>query len=225
MNDSQEDDPSSYSIFQSYFNPTGPKKPTKVFIPFQLWGDFLEAAKQMTIDYNKKIKVPNQRPYSNGGNNKPKPTLGKSNPKPQQVHFHGNDPPPDNSPTETSTQTLVMNVYLMVEWTHLILTMSCQLSRPRLENLNTHQRYVFARANQCTNHLDDKGGNGGLAGADIRILKKDRKINIVGIDHHELTGLDFHTQKGPLIAIFHEYTHLGKGRSIHPAQQMEWFNY
>ena len=32
------------------------------------------------------------------------------------------------------------------------------------------------------------------------------------------------TQKGPIIGIFHEYAHLGKGRSIHAAGQMEWFN-
>ena len=32
------------------------------------------------------------------------------------------------------------------------------------------------------------------------------------------------TQMGPIIGIFHEYAHLGKGRSIHAAGQMEWFN-
>ena len=32
------------------------------------------------------------------------------------------------------------------------------------------------------------------------------------------------TQKGPIIRIFHEYAHLGKGRSIHAGGQMEWFN-
>ena len=32
------------------------------------------------------------------------------------------------------------------------------------------------------------------------------------------------TQKGSIIGIFHEYAHLGKGRSIHAAGQMEWFN-
>ena len=31
------------------------------------------------------------------------------------------------------------------------------------------------------------------------------------------------TQRGPIIGIFHEYAHLGKGRSIHAAGQMEWF--
>ena len=132
-----------------------------------------------------------------------------------------------------------MNVYLMVEGTHLILTMSCQLSRPRPDiHLKNHQeksipqRHVFARANQSTNHLVDRGANGGLVGADMRVLQKpDRKINIVGIDDHELTCLDvvtaaalLDTQKGPVIGIFHDYAHLGKGRSIHGNGQMEWFN-
>ena len=66
----------------------------------------------------------------------------------------------------------------------------------------------------------------------MRILQKtDRKISIVGIDDLELTGLDdvtaaalFDTQKGPVIGLFHEYAHLGKGRCIHAAGQMEWFN-
>ena len=58
-----------------------------------------------------------------------------------------------------------------------------------------------------------------------------RKINIVGIDDHELTGLNvvtaaalLDTQQGPIIGIFHEYAHLGKGKSIHASGQMEWFN-
>ena len=67
----------------------------------------------------------------------------------------------------------------------------------------------------------------------MRILQKtDRKINIVGIDDHELTGLGvvtaaalFDTQKGPVIGIFNEYVHHGKGRSIHAAGQMEWLNF
>ena len=52
----------------------------------------------------------------------------------------------------------------------------------------------------------------------------------MGIDDHELTGLDvvtaalFDTQKGPVIWIFHESAHLGKGRSIHASGQIEWIN-
>ena len=66
----------------------------------------------------------------------------------------------------------------------------------------------------------------------MRVLQNThRKINIAGIDDHELTGLNvvtaaalMDTHKGPIFGIFHEYAHLGKGRSIHAAGQMEWFN-
>ena len=105
-------------------------------------------------------------------------------------------------------------------------------SQDSSRKIKVHQRYFFARANQSANHLVDRGASGGLAGANMRILQKpDRKVNIVGIDDHELTGLDvvtaaslLNTQKGAVIGIFHEYSHLGKGRSIHAAGQMEWFN-
>ena len=98
--------------------------------------------------------------------------------------------------------------------------------------IQTHQRYVFARVNQSNHHLIDRGANGGLAGADMRVIHTThRKINIVGIDDNGLTGLNvvtaaalLDTQKGPIIGVFHEYAHLGKGRSIHAAGQMEWFN-
>ena len=71
---------------------------------------------------------------------------------------------------------------------------------------------------QSNHHLIDRGANGGLAGADMRVIHTTpRKINIVGIDDHELTGLNvvtaaalLDTQKGPIIRIFHEYAHLGK---------------
>ena len=60
------------------------------------------------------------------------------------------------------------------------------------------QRYVFVRANQSTNHLIDRGTNGGLADADMNVL--------VGIDDHGLTGLDMvtgaallDTQKSPVL--------------------------
>ena len=60
----------------------------------------------MIIDYNKKMKVANPAPQFNGGNTKPKSTLGQSNPKPQQVHFHENDHSPDDSSPEAPTQAM-----------------------------------------------------------------------------------------------------------------------
>ena len=38
-----------------------------------------------------------------------------------------------------------------------------------------YQRYVFTRANQSTNHLIDRGANGGLASADMRVLQQKQK--------------------------------------------------
>ena len=59
----------------------------------------------------------------------------------------------------------------------------------------------------------DRGANGGLAGSDVRVIHKThRKINIQGIDNHEVTGLDvvtaatlLNTSQGKVIGIFNEY--------------------
>ena len=62
------------------------------------------------------------------------------------------------------------------------------------------------------------------------IYKTNRKINISGIDNHEVTGLDvvtaatlLNTSQGKVIGIFNEYAYLGKGSSIHSSGQLEWF--
>ena len=114
-----------------------------------------------------------------------------------------------NPPPGTSTQTLVNKCI-------------AESGIDRNLKIQTHQRYVFARVNQSNHQLIDRGANGGLAGADMRVIHTTpRKINIVGIDDHELTGLNvvtaatlLDTQKGPIIG----------GFSIHAAGQMEWLN-
>ena len=57
-----------------------------------------------------------------------------------------------------------------------------------------------------------------------------RKINIQGIDNHEVTGLDvvtaatlLNTSLGKVIRIFNEYAYLGKRSSIYSSGQLEWF--
>ena len=57
-----------------------------------------------------------------------------------------------------------------------------------------------------------------------------RKLNIQGIDNHEVTGLDvvtaaslLNTSQGQVIGIFNEYAYLGNGSSIHSSGQLEWF--
>ena len=137
----------------------------------------------------------NPKPYFNGGNSKPKPTLGKPNPKPQQVHFHENDHSPDTPHPEDSTQAMVDECLTDggIDPSDIDTVLSAfkdKSGRPSQDSprkIKVYQKYVFARANQSTNHLVDRRANGGQ----MSILKKtDRKINIVGIDDHGLIGLD-----------------------------------
>jgi hypothetical protein len=95
-----------------------------------------------------------------------------------------------------------------------------------------HITYTFAHLNTSSHlQLVDKGANGRWAGVDVKVLIKIvRKVNISGIDNHELTGLDmvtcasmYETNHGRVIEILHEYAYFGHGRSIHSSAQMEWF--
>ena len=209
-------------------------------LPPHIWETLSESTKQMIIEHNKKVKLNNPTPYPIGSKTKPIPTLGKSTPAPQQVHQHSQDEPTEEPPPDTSTQTLVNKCLAAsgIDPTYIQNVMSVSHAKRNISShdssrqTQTHQRYIFARVNQTNHQLIDRGANGGLAGADMRVIHTTpRKINIVGIDDHELTSLNvvtaatlLDTQKGPIIGVFHEYAHLGKGRSIHAASQMEWFN-
>ena len=105
------------------------------------------------------------------------------------------------------------------------------LSAKRSPRIQVCQHYLFQHANHTNQQLVDHGANEGLAGSDMRVLHKThRKINIQGIDNHEVTGLDvitaatlLNTSQGKVIGIFNEYAYLGKGSSIHSSGQLEWF--
>ena len=214
--------------------------PQKSFLPPNIWETLSESTKQMIIEHNKKVKLNTPTPYPCGSKTKPNPTLGKRTPAPQQVHQHSQDAPTEEPPPDTPTQTLVNKCQAEsgIDPTDIQNVMSVSYAKRNISShessrqIQTHQRYVFARVNRSNHHLIDRGANGGLAGADMRVIHTTpRKINIVGIDDHELRGLNvvtaatlLDTQKGPIIGVFHEYGHLGKGRSIHAAGQMEWFN-
>ena len=228
---------SPYSVYQSSFHP---KMPQKSFLPPNIWETFSESTKQMIIEHNKKVKLNNPTPYPRGSKTKPNPTLGKPPPAPQQVHQQSQDEPTEEPSPDTSTQTLVNKCLAEsgIDPTDIQNAMSVSYAKRNISShessrqIQTHRRYIFARVNQSNHHLIDRGANGGLAGADMRVIQTTpRKINIFGIDDNELTGLNLvtaatllDTQKGPIIGVFHEYAHLGKGRSIHAAGQMEWFN-
>ena len=113
---------SPYSVYQSSFHP---KMPQKSFLPRHIWETLSESTKQMIIEHNKKVKLNNPTPYPSGSKTKPNPTLGKSTPAPKQVHQHSQDEPREESPSDTSTQTLV-NKCLKVALTLQTFKMLCQ---------------------------------------------------------------------------------------------------
>ena len=105
------------------------------------------------------------------------------------------------------------------------------LSVKRSPQIQVCQCYLFQHANHTNQQLVDHGANGGLAGSHIHVIHRTyRKINIQGIDNHEVTGLDvftaatlLNTPQGKVIGIFNEYAYLWKGSSIHSSGQLEWF--
>jgi hypothetical protein len=80
--------------------------------------------------------------------------------------------------------------------------------------------------------LVDRGANGGVAGNDVCVLFKTFcNVDIKGFDNHQLTHVPIgtvggfvSTQKGPVIAIMHQYSLLGKGSSIHSPCQLESYH-
>ena len=237
---STDPEPVEHSPFSAYQSSFHPKMPQKSFLPPHIWETLSESTKQMVIEHNKKVKLNNPTPYPSGSKTKPNPTLGKSTPTPQQVHQRSQDETTEEPPPDTPVQTLLNKCLAEsgIDPTDIQNVMSVSQAKRNISShessrqIQTHQRYVFAGVNQTNHQLIDRGANGGLAGADMRVFHTTpRRINIVGIDDHELTGLNvvtaatlLDTQKGPIIGVFHEYAHLGKGRSINAAGQMEWFN-
>ena len=98
--------------------------------------------------------------------------------------------------------------------------------------VKVHRQYVFARANKGATQLINRGANGGLTGSYMCVCQKmSCKINIVGINDHELTGLPIvtasmviETNQYPIVGIFFEYAHLRQGSSIHASSQLKWFH-
>ena len=80
--------------------------------------------------------------------------------------------------------------------------------------------------------LVDRGGYGGLVGADVYILERTgRKVSVTGIDDHELPDLDIvtcvaliQTNHGKVNMIMHEDEYYGRGNTIHSPCQIEWFH-
>ena len=234
---SEPPEPLSYSLFQSHFQGSSTSNTQKIFLPKPIWEKLSKDQQQMIIDHNRSLPKSGS-PHLSTPNKSPSPLPHKPTPqqtaKSHQVHTHQSDESTtDTIKTETTpSDPLLAKVYRSINTSDDDASdISNVLSVKRSHQIQVCQCYLFQHANHTNQQLVDRGANGGLAGSAMRVIHKThRKINIQGIDNHEVTGLDvvtaatlLNTSQGKVIGIFNEYANLGKGSSIHSSGQLEWF--
>ena len=234
---SESPEPLSYSLFQSHFQGSSTSNTQKIFLPKPIWEKPSKDQQQMIIDHNRSLPKSGS-PHLSTPNKSPSPLPHKPTPqqtaKSQQVHTHQSDESTtDTIKTETTpSDPLLAMVHQSINTSDDDASdISNILSVKRSRQIQVCQCYLFQHANHTNQQLVDRGANGGLAGSDMRVIHRThRKINIQGIDNHEVTGLDvvtaatlLNTSQGKVIGIFNEYAYLGKGSSIHSSGQLEWF--
>ena len=91
-------------------------------------------------------------------------------------------------------------------------------------NLSAHNTRIYRVANytvQQTGSLVDGGANGGLAGSDVRVMCQHptATADVKGIADNDISNIPIctvsgliNTDKGPAIAIMHQYAYHGEGR-------------
>ena len=233
---SEPPEPLSYSVFQSHFQGSSTSNTQKIFLPKPIWEKLSKDQQQMIIDHNRSLPKSGSSSLSTP-NKSPSPLPHKPTPqqtaKSQQVHTHQSDQSTaDTTKVEaTPSDPLLAMVHQSLHTSDDDASdISKVLSAKRSRQIQVCKCYIFQHANHTNNQLVDRGANGGLAGSDMRVIyKTHRKINISGIDNHDVTGLDvvtaatlLNTSLGKVIGIFNEYAYLGKGSSIHSSGQLEW---
>ena len=234
---SEPPEPLSYSVFQSHFQGSSTSNTQKIFLPKPIWEKLSKDQQQMIIDHNRSLPKSGSSSLSTP-NKSPSPLPHKPTPqqtaKSQQVHTNQSDKSTaDTTKVETTpSDRLLAMVHQSIHTSDDDASdITKVLSAKRSRQIQVCKCYLFQHANHTNNQLVDRGANGGLAGSDMRVIyKTHRKINISGIDNHEVTGLDvvtaatlLNTSLGKVIGIFNEYAYLGKGSSIHSSGQLEWF--
>ena len=233
---SEPPEPLSYSVFQSHFQGSSTSNTQKIFLPKPIWEKLSKDQQQMIIDHNRSLPKSGSSSLSTP-NKCPSPLPHKPTPqqtaKSQQVHTHQSDKSTtDTTKVETTPSDPLAMVHQSINTSDDDASdITKVLSAKRSRQIQVCKRYIFQHANHTNNQVVDRGANGGLAGSDMRVIyKTHRKINISGIDNHEVTGPDvvtaatlLNTSLGKVIGIFNEYAYLGKGSSIHSSGQLEWF--
>ena len=252
QHESQQDDPydmiepTDYKVNNTNIQTEKPSVSLKISLPCDVWFKLSEEDRQIIVDFNKAVQdSPSsaRKVKMHSLDTDPEP-----DPDPDDVNHDDLQQDSPEDPHDPSSDPITQFVHQAITTTDInypasdlsnILSTSTSKTSPKVTFKSSDRkqkihmsRYLFSRKSTFSgNQLIDRGANGGLAGSDMRILAKTgRHITIVGIDNHELTGLPvvtcaakFDTSDGPIIGIFNEYAHYGKGLSIHSPAQFEHF--
>jgi len=90
-------------------------------------------------------------------------------------------------------------------------------------------KHAIKRSKRGT--LVDRGANGGILGNDAKVIfKRNKTVDVTGIDNHEPNALPMVdattktiTDKGPVILVLRNYAYHGLNRTLHSAGQIEWY--
>ena len=157
-------------------------------------------------------------------------------PTPRTVNTATTQPPPPDAVTTSTPEP----------GSHLRTVLSNRSVRSNNENQltingETYQRivnltkimYKISNASLSTHlgSLIDGGSNGGLSGEDVCVIEQTLfTADVLGLDAHLVSDLPLatvagviSTSQGPIIGIFHQYAHLGKGKTIHSSTQLRQF--
>jgi hypothetical protein len=115
--------------------------------------------------------------------------------------------------------------------------MSAQNAKPSSETKNVTLKLSATKMSYCTSvasvtksggSLIDGGANGGLAGADVRLISTGNMLaDVTGINNSIISDVPIgtvagviDTTDGPAIAVMHQYAYVGSGTTIHSVNQL-----
>jgi len=89
-------------------------------------------------------------------------------------------------------------------------------------------KHAIKRSKRGT--LADQGANGGMLGNDAKVIfKRNKTVDVTGVDNHELNALPMVdatakaiADKGPVILVLRNCAYHGLNRTLHSAGQIEW---
>ena len=162
---------------------------------------------------------------------------------PRIVNAHVTVPTSDNASVITDITGTGPSIRQVLSQSHVTTPSTASTSIP-LATINGHT--LTLSRNSCNiqysiskhhfapslGSLIDGGANGGVSGSDVVLLNNTmNNADITGlVGDQTLNGLPLctvagliNTQRGPIIGIFNQYAHSGKGHTVHSVNQMKHF--